>query len=477
MRNTFFVIFLIFFALTVGGGIFLRNSLQQGNIQQAIITSALPKDTSATSSAIIQRVLGMEGKRKYLVLFLNNTELRPGGGFIGSYGVMSVEKGKPSILKIEGTEALDNAAASIGIEPVQPLAKYLGIKKMQLRDSNWSPDFPTNAKLAMQMYRDEGGAYSTELDGVIAVTPTLFEELLKITGPIKVGDIEFTSDNFTEKLEYEVEYGYKNRGKDFSERKNLLGELSNAMLPRLVATSFTHWKDYLQLVPKMLQEKQIVLYSIYEDERNYLADQDWDGAFRFSSDDFLLWTDANLGSLKTDVAIQRSLNYAISPSGTDKMVSVATMRYNHTGGFTWRTTRYRDYVRIFVPLGSKLIEAKGATDGSTASNKKLPVDEGDEGGYHWFGAYISIEPGKQGSLSFSYVLPQSVADKIKNGEYYLLVPKQIGTLKNRLTLDLNFGKKLVRATPPENMEKFGDSRYELTTDLGIDREFNIGIAK
>jgi hypothetical protein len=476
MRNTVFVIILLFLAITIGGGIFLRNSLQQGNIQQAIVSSALSKDASATSTALVQRALGMNGKRKYLILFLNNTELRPGGGFIGSYGVVSVENGRPTILKVEGTESLDNAAASIGIEPYAPLAKYLGIKKMQLRDSNWSPDFPTNAKLAMQMYRNEGGVNSTELDGIVAVTPTLFEEILKITGPIKVGDIEFTSENFTEKLEYEVEYGYKNRGKDFSERKNLLGELSKAMLPRLIATSFTHWKDYLQLVPRMLKEKQMILYSIYEDERNFLSEQSWDGSFLPAKNDYLLWADANLGSLKTDVAIQRSLNYSISPSGTDRLVAVASMRYNHTGGFTWRTTRYRDYVRIFVPRGSKLIGVQGVAEGSTVS-KKLQADEGDEGSYHWFGTFISVEPGKQGSLAFNYILPQNILESVKNGEYNLVVQKQSGTLKNRLTLDLNFGKKLIRAVPAENTEKFGDSRYEITTDLGVDREFNVSILR
>ncbi|MGH7246431.1 MAG: DUF4012 domain-containing protein, partial [Candidatus Levyibacteriota bacterium] len=39
-------------------------------------------------------VFGFDKKKTYLVLLQNNMELRPGGGFIGSYAVVSVDKGK-----------------------------------------------------------------------------------------------------------------------------------------------------------------------------------------------------------------------------------------------------------------------------------------------------------------------------------------------------------------------------------------------
>ena len=39
-------------------------------------------------------LVGREGKKTYLVLLQNNTELRPGGGFIGNYAVIEFENGK-----------------------------------------------------------------------------------------------------------------------------------------------------------------------------------------------------------------------------------------------------------------------------------------------------------------------------------------------------------------------------------------------
>jgi hypothetical protein len=474
---TALILILGFLTITIGGGVLLRSSYKQGNLQETIIQKAMPAGQSASTTLMVQKAFGMEAPRTYLVLFLNNTEIRPGGGFIGSYALFNVNRGKPDIIKVEGTENLDNAAAEVGIDPPPALAKYLGIKKMQLRDSNWSPDFPTDARLALELYKSERGAEAEHIDGVIAVTPTLFEEILKITGPVKADGVEFTSENFTEKLEYEVEYGYKARGQDFSDRKKLLGDLSKALLPRLVTTSFTHWNDYLRLIAKMLNEKQIMLYSIYPDEQEHIISERWDGSVRTSTGDFLLWTDANLGALKTDVAIQRTLSYDISPTTSGKLVASATMHYHHTGGFTWRTTRYRDYVRIFVPAGSKIISVTGSTELTVNGVKNAKPAEGDENGKHWFGTYLAVEPGKQAALSFTYILPDNIKKNVDDGSYSLLVQKQSGTINTRLTLGLNFGKKLTTALPPESSEKFGDSNYDQVSDLREDRYFEIGIIK
>jgi hypothetical protein len=60
----------------------------------------------------LKKLLGFEDTQNYLIEFLNNTELRPGGGFIGVYGVVKVKNGVPEVLKVEGTEILDNVMGS-----------------------------------------------------------------------------------------------------------------------------------------------------------------------------------------------------------------------------------------------------------------------------------------------------------------------------------------------------------------------------
>lgn len=245
-------------------------------------------------------------------------------------------------------------------------------------------------------------------------------------------------------------------------------------MPRLLAAGLTHWSEFTDLVPRMLSERKILLYSTAENEQQFLLAKNWAGEIKKVDGDFLLWTDANLGSLKTDVVIVRMMNYTLQkfPTGT---VATAQMKYNNTGGYTWRTSRYHDYVRVFVPKGSKFLSIEGANDSS--GGKKGTVDEGDEGSYHWFGAFISIEPGKSGQLTFKYLLPTRVSDQVKSGGYSLFVQKQSGTDKTRLTLDLIFDKNLRTADPPETPDKFGDNKYNLSTDLRTDRAFNIRLTQ
>jgi hypothetical protein len=92
-----------------------------------------------------------------------------------------------------------------------------------------------------------------------------------------------------------------------------------------------------------------------------------------------------------------------------------------------------------------------------------------------FGGFISVEPGETRTLAVEYRLPGAVARSIQNGQYVLDVRKQLGTLAHGLTLDLDFGKNVTRATPPEDSKDWGDGRYRLSTDLRLDREFSIGL--
>lgn len=460
-------ILIVLVLLLLGGAVFgffwLRSNFDNGRLQEAILQRIVPSTGSPTAAPLLESALGMKEPRTYLVLFLNNTELRPGGGFIGSYAVVKMDKGKPSIEKIEGTEILDNYAKGIGFTAPAPLTKYLKIKKWQFRDSNWSPDFPTDAETALALYSAEHGTAASSISGVVGVTPTLFEQILKIIGPITVDGIEFRSDNFTEKLEYEVEYGYKDRGLSFDDRKKLLTDLSKVLLPKLLTASITHWSDFMRLIPDMIAKKQIMLYSNVLEEETFLTTQGWAGEMQKTDGDYLLWSDANLGALKTDVAINRELTYSVN-AGASGIFATASMNYRHTGSYTWRTTKYLDYVRIFVPKGSKLIKI----DGSTES-----IAEGDEQNYHWFGAYFEVLPGRSAALSFTYQLPSQIQEQINNNQYQLKVQKQLGTGANKLTLNLKFDKNLTNAKPPETPDHFGDSVYTMITDLAVDRAFSV----
>lgn len=470
-RKTCFFLLLVLLACGIVG----YNLYRSGNLQKAIVTEVGKNLTSdKTSLAALPSVLGFDGPRHYLILFLNNTEIRPGGGFIGAYGVVNIEKGKPQIIKIEGTEILDGMAGkSITTTPPAPIKNFVGVERWYFRDSNWSPDFILSAKQSLDSYKKENGVMAEEIDGVIGFTPTVIEEILKIIGPLTVNGEQFNFQNFTEKLEYEVEYGYVAKGQTKPERKQLMSDLAAAFLNAIKSNIFKNWSKYLPLMEKMIQEKQLMLWSPDESLQALIQQKNWSGEMKSNTGDYLLWVDANLGALKTDVAITRELDYSIAPSGTT-YVATAKMKFVHNGVFDWRTTRYRDYARVYVPTGSSLIK----TIGSMKKDRSTEIgvtDSGVENGRQWFGTFIAIEPGKTGELTFQYILPQFVADQIKAGEYSLLAQKQLGMVNAKLVLNLDFGKPVVSAAPGEDQAKWGDNKYNFTTDWQTDKVFSLKI--
>jgi len=99
------------------------------------------------------------------------------------------------------------------------------------------------------------------------------------------------------------------------------------------------------------------------------------------------------------------------------------------------------------------------------------TDIGVELNRQWFGAFISIEPGKKDSLIFEYYLPKEIKEQIDKGQYDLSIQKQLGTIDHTLTLDLDFAKNIIKAVPAENSDDWGDNFYKIKTDLTVDRYF------
>lgn len=465
------IIFILLLALA-GAMVGVYYSYRAGYLQKAVATQVSKKVVQTeTETNLLQKALGVDKPQTYLILFLNNTELRPGGGFIGAYAVVKADNGAPKILKVEGTEIVDNLAPrDFESEPPAPLKDYLKVDRWFFRDSNWSPDFALSSAKGLELFKKEHGLEADNISGIIAFTPTVVEEILKIHGPVKIDDAEYNAANFTEKLEYEVEYNFAKKGIDYSQRKKVLVDLAHKLFLSLGADLLVNWQNYYRLAERMLMEKQLLVYSLDSELQTVARGKGWSGEMSISTGDYLLWADANLGALKTDFSLDKNLTYQIRKDTNGKYLATATMKYVHQGKFDWRTTRYRTYARVFVPAGAELIKTTGAmkTDKSKEEGK---VDSGLEKDKQWFGAFISIEPGKTGELSFSYYLPVSVSALIAQGDYHLLIQKQIGTSNIQLTLGLDFATNIVSVVPTEEVKNLGDQTYVYRTNLNVDKEF------
>lgn len=444
--------------------------------ESKFVQETVVKRLNAEQSEIVNLMpilLGFSEPQTYLLVFQNNTELRPGGGFIGVYAVVKVTNGHVDILVVEGTEVLDNNTPdSWKPEPPGPVAQYLGTDRWYFRDSNWSPDYKVNALRAMEFYQGEGGIAADEIDAVVAVTPTVLERLMELTGPFTIDGIHFTSENVTEKLEYEVEYGFEKRGIDYSDRKQIIRPFMLALLDHAKKDVFSRHQEYLKVALELADEKHVMGYFVDPQVQRRLEKQHWTGELVPYRDDFVMWVDANLAALKTDHAMERSLKYEIFGQQEDgRYLAKVTMKYIHRGKFDWRTTRYLTYARAYAPKGSTLVDVGGVLGSAPLLEKD--IHRGEELGRTWFGAHFVIGPGETKELSFTYLLPHSVTEAVESGTYTLDVEKQAGTVDHGLTLNLDFGITVTGALPEETAREVGDTVYRHGTDLRTDRQFTL----
>ena len=130
-------------------------------------------------------MLGADGPRTYLVLALNNAELRPSGGIVGAALALTVDGGHVSL----GTQLAASALATPE-QPVLPLTdEELAVDGDRLgrylQNATLTPDFPRTADLARARWLQETGQ---AVDGVVALDAVAVAIVLREVGPVTTDD-------------------------------------------------------------------------------------------------------------------------------------------------------------------------------------------------------------------------------------------------------------------------------------------------
>lgn len=364
---------------------------------------------------IYSQMSGTNSEKNILVLFQNDLELRPGGGFIGAFGVIKVKNGKIADIQVFDTGNFDKNIPNTETPPA-PLADILGTSRQagwKMRDSNWSPDFRVNAEKAEYFYHLGGG--KENIDGVIAINTLVLNSILEITGPVKIEGYpgEYRDENAILQLEYQVEKGYAEQGIEKAGRKNIMGELADVLAQKTQNLSLSEQLVLAKNMENHLKQKDIQLYWADENLQKEIENIGWGGRVKDFSGDYLMAVDANLLSLKSDYCIKRKMDYSVDLSGDMSQV-VLNITYNHTcRAKDWMTADYRDWLRVYAPKDSYLEEASGQNG---------DVQYSEELGKKVFGMRVDVPVGETKTIMLKYKLPQAV----KNNNYRLLVQKQSG---------------------------------------------------
>ncbi|MDD2257685.1 DUF4012 domain-containing protein [Candidatus Falkowbacteria bacterium] len=404
-------------------GILLPFEAQISDLKEKLNTA---NNLLTTLSPLAQMLPGLAGypeESVFLLVLQNNDELRPSGGFIGTYGLIKVKNGSLGEIITEDVYHLDMPCIDKLFEtPPEPVAKYMKVKYWWLRDANWSPDWPTAARQVQKMYLNESactGPTANQPVAVLAINPGLISRLLDFVGPITVGEDVYTSENFQSLLQYNVEIAYAEQEISSWDRKEIINEIVSELKERLFTIPLSRFSEVLEIMDEAKVRRDLQIYFNDANYQNLISGLGWGGEIKKPSHDYLMVIDANLAAYKTDAVMRKNINYQIS--GDQRLVATIKLDYHHEGGFDWRTTRYRSYTRILAPRGSELIDHSGLTDFSVTTDEALDKTV--------FGFFWSIEPGTKKEISLSYYLPE----KINSINYELYFQKQSGSRLNNFS--------------------------------------------
>ena len=432
------------------------------------LTSAL--SMSERLYPMFDTLFAAEGQKKYLVLFANNMELRPGGGFIGSFAVVDVKNYTISNITVYDVYDADGQLVA-HVRPPEPIREYLDQPHWFLRDSAFSPDFVENTEQAEFFL--EKTMDMKDFDGVMLVTTTAVQNMLASVGELYIPDFKerVTAENFYLKAQLYAE-------KDFFpgsiQKKTFLSDVMNQLLIELPQANPLILFEQIQL---SFDEKQMV--ATFDDPtlQKMFDDMYWSGRTiqpRCTSSnsncmlDYVFPYDANLGVNKANFFISRSQQLHSDITGDGTITSRYTVIFkNDSFRDVFPGGPYKNYFQTLLPKDAVIqtvhIDEKQIT--------RFDVIRSD---FTTVGFLVEVPPQSIRKVQITYQLKRPITTG--SSVYQLIVQKQIGSANS----DFQFSISLPQGTYVTN-KNFNpvvkDNKILYNTTLSADKIFFIEFFK
>ncbi len=428
-------------------------------------------------------ILAQKSTQRIVLIFQNNAELRPTGGFWGSFAYVTIKKGKIEKIEVPGGGTYDlQGSLDRLVKPPTPLT--LLKSRWEFQDANWFPDFRDSAKQAVWFLEHSGFATP---DAIIAITPDVLRNMLAVTGPLEIPGFNKTVDaeNATDILQVAVEQEYD---KKENKPKKIIGALTDALLQKL---SGLQSEDQLQVMESLynaLNSKDIVMFHQNQAAQKIISEAGWDGAMATWDNDYLAVINANIAGQKTDQVIKQYIDKKSTILEDGTVETVLTITRNHTGkkGDVFTGVRNVNFMRVYVPQNAILEDARGFTYPqeslfkaiSTTSTMGLlaKIESTEEieplsgtiitteHDKKVFGNWTITDPGESTTVKITYRTPKLLSKNSENiMRYTLLTQSQAGskqtTFHHEIETPTNFTIKATTFTqtkPKETIQLSND---------------------
>ncbi|MCL4394693.1 MAG: DUF4012 domain-containing protein [Chloroflexi bacterium] len=449
----------------------LRDALGQFDQMLPVWTAGLDALSNAPT------LMGADRPRTYLLVAQNSDEMRPTGGFVTGVALLQVDQGRITVGEFQDSYAVDDLSKTHPT-PSPSMTAYLDAGMVLFRDANWSPDFPTTARLLEDIYQTNRG---TPSDGVIAINQRALPELVDAFGsialPAEGGSVN--ADNVMAQIyaHWAPPPGEGATEQWWEHHKDFIGEVFQAMMPRLMDGDFDQAR-FAKSLGEAIITKDVLIYLNEVDSASQTSLLRG-GSLYQGTGDALMLVDANVGFNKVDPSIDRRAVYSVTLDSAG--AGRATMAITHTnlsaatGAFCVHEPHYLpnyadmqqgcywDYMRVVAPAKSQLISATPAL--------QARPDEA-VGTRAAFGGYMLLGLGSTKAVRFDYSLPQVVDGQ---SDYVLHLEKQPGAptmpVTVRVTLPAGWG---IRSAVPAPTRQAG-STVEFAVTLDRDQVIQISL--
>ena len=371
-------------------------------------------DTLITNQDIINimpQITGLDNPKPvtYTILLQNNMELRPTGGFMGSYVQLTFNQGQ-----MVGIEAQDiyvpDGAITGHVNPPEPIQKAFKQGWWRLRDSNWDPDFPT-AVQAIRWFFEKGGVDVGQ--GVIAINLEVVEDILNHLGSIELTDYnqQITSDNLYAVAQYEAE-------RDFfagsTQKRDFLQSLINSIFYQNQSISFDQLHQIISSINQHLTQKNIQINVNNPQIQSVIEQKHWDGKLVFktqdnTTNDFFFSVDANLGANKANCCIEKVVTQTVKEDPDDYQISSTITYTNHSPVPTPKPPKYwggdyENYTRIILPSNAELTHIQVSNNDQI--KREISITNRDHLNLTEYGFFVLVPHNETVVVDLEHIIPK-----------------------------------------------------------------------
>jgi hypothetical protein len=396
-----------------------------------------------------------QGRHRYLLLLDNPGEQRPGGGFIGAVGEVTISEGVVTARTFRSSDFANALVTSVPAPRALDDTLFRG-HPQELSDSNWSPDFPTSAAAAAHIYQLATGA---AVDGVIGVDPIALSYVLRVTGPVPAPPYPqvVSADNALLQLNEII-----NQARPGDPGKAYLAPFGEAVLDRILSAPLSEDSQLAAALVRGAREKHIVMSF---NDPALMAQADAAGVTGRVTDpasDALQVVDANVGGNKADLFVGRRYDLVANVGADGQVQDTLTLTYSNLAQsspnlaslVTQYAGEYRDYVRVYLPetasLGAMTLRL------GTTSSSVSPESVDFELHRAAVGYLLVVPAGQTLTLTIAYAGP-FVDAGTQPAQYTLAWAKEIGA----------------PGWPVSITVKAGGGEEHLIGDLTVDRSWTV----